>query len=85
MLLRLVSLLERLIVQPLRPPETAEEELLTGLTEVTRRTYKRAFQDFQAWSHGKRVSLITAGDYDKALWSYVATLSRVRRRSRSRR
>ena len=40
-MLRLLSLLERLITLPLTPPQDAEDELLTGLADTTRRTYKK--------------------------------------------
>ena len=67
-MLRMLSLLERLITLPLKPPQDAADELLIGLADTTRRTYKKAFRSFLAWASYNQRELRTAADYDHALW-----------------
>ena len=73
----LSSLAYRGAVPPLVAPPN-QELLLEGLTEASKRDYRRASADFTKWAAGRELRLETPRDFDYALWLYANGLSKSR-------
>ena len=73
----LSSLAYRGAVPPLVAPPN-QELLLEGLTEASKRDYRRASADFTKWAAGRELRLETPRDFDYALWLCANGLSKSR-------